>query len=78
MSIALEAHSKSDLKRTLDRLAIAHRILAMEGHNDMTLGHMSAARSGWRGVWLKKSQRGLDEVFGSDDFVLIDFRGKSA
>jgi ribulose-5-phosphate 4-epimerase/fuculose-1-phosphate aldolase len=63
------------LKRTLDRLAVAHRILAMEGHNDITLGHMSLRDPGGRGVWLKKSQRGLDEVFGSDDFVLIDFEG---
>src|SRR3954466_12662166 len=31
----------SDLRRSLERLAVAHRVLAMEGHNDLTLGHMS-------------------------------------
>jgi L-fuculose-phosphate aldolase len=60
----------------LQRLAVAHRILAMEGHNDITLGHMSLRDSGGRGLWLKKPRRGLDEIFDSDDFLLIDFDGR--
>ena len=64
------------LTEALQRLAIGHRILAMEGHNDITLGHLSLRDPQGRGLWLKKAKRGLDEIFGADDFVLIDFDGK--
>ena len=66
----------TNLRESLQRLAVGHRILAMEGHNDITLGHMSLRDPHGRGLWLKKSRRGLDEVFGADDYVLIDFDGK--
>ena len=40
-------------------LARAHRILELEGHNDMSLGHCSM-RDPWdRGVWLKRGNIGL-------------------
>jgi L-fuculose-phosphate aldolase len=64
------------LGEALRRLALGHRILAMEGHNDITLGHMSLRDPQGRGVWLKRPRRGLDEIFGIEDFVLIDFDGK--
>lgn len=64
------------LEQTLDKLAISCRILAMEGHNDMSLGHMSFRDPQGRGLWLKRAQRGLDEIQGSSDFILIDFDGK--
>ena len=64
------------LEQSLQRLAIGCRILAMEGHNDITLGHMSLRDPQGRGLWLKKSKRGIDEVHGSDDFVLISFNGE--
>ena len=60
----------------MQRLAVGCRILAMEGHNDITLGHMSLRDPQGRGLWLKKSKRGIDEIPGSDDFVLIDLNGK--
>ena len=47
----------------------------MEGHNDITLGHMSLRDPGGRGLWLKKARRGLDEVFDAENYVLIDFDG---
>lgn len=59
----------------LQCLGVAHRILAMEGHNDITLGHMSLRDPHGKGLWLKKASRGLDEIFTSEDFVLIDFDG---
>ena len=65
-----------EIEITLQRLAFGCRILAMEGHNDMSLGHMSFRDPRDRGVWLKKAQRGLDEIYGSAEFVLIDFDGK--
>jgi L-fuculose-phosphate aldolase len=48
----------------------------MEGHGDITLGHLSFRDPKGRGLWLKKSQRGLDEVYAFEDFVLIDFDGR--
>jgi L-fuculose-phosphate aldolase len=76
MNVAAEREAGAALEQALERLSLAHRILAMEGHNDITLGHMSLRDPEGRGLWLKKSQRGLDEIFGSDDFVLIDFDGQ--
>lgn len=55
--------------------AIACRILHMEGHADMTLGHLSLRDPSGRGVWIKRSGIGLGEVMGPEDFVLIDFDG---
>ena len=65
----------NSLKADLDELARACRILDMEGHSDMTLGHMSLRDPAGRGVWLKRAGIGLSEVAGYDDFVLIDFDG---
>jgi L-fuculose-phosphate aldolase len=48
----------------------------MEGHNDITLGHMSLRDPEGRGLWLTKPRRGLDEIFDAEDYVLIDFDGK--
>jgi L-fuculose-phosphate aldolase len=76
MSMAAELGLRPALKEMLARVAVAHRILAMEGHNDITLGHLSVRDPDGRGLWLKKSQRGLDEIVSSDDFVLIDFAGR--
>lgn len=63
-----------EVRRGLWDLARAHRILDLEGHNDMSLGHCSM-RDPWdRGVWLKRANIGLEEVF-ANDFILIDFDG---
>src|SRR5437868_12701283 len=75
MRMAAMSNRNADVRRSLERLAVAGRILAMEGHNDMTLGHVSFRDPDGRGVWLKKNERGLDEIFGMDDYVLIDFDG---
>jgi L-fuculose-phosphate aldolase len=60
----------------LRELARAHRILNLEGHNDMSLGHLSLRDPGGRGFWLKRGNIGLEEVIGETDFVLLDFDGK--
>ena len=75
MSAESASDLDSELRLSLERLAVAHRILAMEGHNDLTLGHMSYRDPQGRGFWLKKSQRGLNEIFWSDDYILLDFDG---
>lgn len=66
----------ASLADRLTGLARAHRILEMQGHGDLTLGHLSLRDPGGRGLWLKKPGRGLDEVQGPQDFVLISFEGK--
>src|SRR5690606_39927340 len=63
------------LREQLDQLATACRILEMEGHGDMTLGHLSLRDPEGRGFWLKRNARGLGEIMSSDDFVLVDFDG---
>ncbi len=55
--------------------ATACRILHMEGHADMTLGHLSLRDPSGRGVWIKRSGIGLGEVMGPEDFVLVNFDG---
>jgi ribulose-5-phosphate 4-epimerase/fuculose-1-phosphate aldolase len=60
----------------LRELARAHRILDLEGHNDMSLGHLSLRDPEGRGFWLKRGNIGLEEVIEEGDFVLLDFDGK--
>src|SRR5258708_13470770 len=66
----------AELRKSLDELARACRILEMEGHGDMTLGHLSLRDPGQRGFWLKRNRIGLGEVLGADDFVLVDWDGR--
>jgi L-fuculose-phosphate aldolase len=71
-----DAALASDLRKTLDELARACRILEMEGHGDMTLGHLSLRDAEGRGFWLKRNRIGLGEALGADDFVLVDWDGR--
>jgi L-fuculose-phosphate aldolase len=63
------------LRKSLVELARASRILEMEGHGDLSLGHLSLRDPGGRGFWMKRNRIGLGEVLGPDDFVLLDFDG---
>src|SRR5215218_2985192 len=63
-------------RQQLTELARACRILEMEGHGDMTLGHLSLRESSGRGFWMKRNRAGLGEILGPDDFVLIDWDGR--
>ena len=65
-----------DLTAALTDLARACRILEMEGHGDMTLGHLSLRDPAGRGFWMKRNRIGLGEVLGPDDFVLVDWDGE--
>lgn len=65
----------SELRSELDKLARACRILEMEGHGDMTLGHLSMRDPEGRGFWLKRNAYGLGEIVSSRDFVLVDHDG---
>ena len=66
----------TDLRQLLDELARACRILEMEGHGDMTLGHLSFRDPEGHGFWLKRNRIGLGEVMGVGDFVLVDWDGQ--
>jgi L-fuculose-phosphate aldolase len=63
-------------RERLTEAARACRILDMEGHGDMTLGHLSVREAGGHGFWMKRNQIGLGEVLGPDDFVLVDWDGQ--
>jgi ribulose-5-phosphate 4-epimerase/fuculose-1-phosphate aldolase len=67
---------KDDLQTALTDLARACRILEMEGHGDMSLGHLSMRDPDGRGFWMKRNRAGLGEILGPDDFVLVDWDGK--
>ncbi len=58
-----------------ERVAVACRVLAMEGHVDITQGHVSARHPGTPYYWIKASGLGLDEVT-ADDVVLVDLEGQ--
>ncbi len=57
-----------------ERVATACRVLAMEGHADITQGHVSCRHPGTPYYWIKASGLGLDEVT-ADDVVLMDLDG---
>ncbi len=67
-------HQDESIANLLADVARAHRILELEGHGDMSMGHLSLRDPFGRGLWLKRGNLALSEVEG-DDFVLIDFDG---
>jgi len=48
------------------RVAIACRVIALEGYVDLTLGHVSAREPGSRTIWIKRRGASLDEVEPTD------------
>ncbi len=69
--------NESEIAARLDELCAAHRILAAEGHEDRTSGHVSWRDPKGRGFWMKRSHIGMGEVRGVDDLILVDFNGKT-
>jgi L-fuculose-phosphate aldolase len=65
------AASDAELAR---EVAWAGRILAMGGHGDYTLGHVSARSADGRHVLMKPNGLGLEEVTPAD-MVTLDFNG---
>ena len=66
----------TNIREQLEKAARACRVLEMEGHGDMSLGHLSLREATGRGFWMKRNRIGLGEVLGPDDFILCDFDGK--
>ncbi|MGC2046526.1 MAG: class II aldolase/adducin family protein [Pseudolabrys sp.] len=55
--------------------SVAYRILDMEGHTDLTQGHLSIRDPDGRGFWMKRTGIAFPEIKGRDDFVLVDLAG---
>jgi ribulose-5-phosphate 4-epimerase/fuculose-1-phosphate aldolase len=68
--------AKSTMTGRLFKLwSVAYRILDMEGHTDLTQGHLSIRDSDGRGFWMKRTGIAFSEVKARADFVLVDFAG---
>lgn len=67
-------HQDESIANALTDVSRGHRILELEGHGDMSMGHLSYRDPFGRGLWLKRGNLALSEVDG-DDFILIDFDG---
>jgi L-fuculose-phosphate aldolase len=65
----------NSLTKSLHDLAAGCQILEMEGHGDMSLGHLSLRDPDGRGFWMKRNRMGLGEILSPDDFVLVDMDG---
>ncbi|POF27911.1 class II aldolase/adducin family protein [Roseibium marinum] len=64
------------LVEDLCELACAARVLAVNGHEDMTLGHVALRDPDGRGIWMKRRGLSLGEVRDQADFLLVDWDGK--
>lgn len=64
------------MRDQLEQLALACRILEMEGHGDLAQGHLSLRDDSGDFFWMKRNDIGLGEVMGPQDFVALSFDGK--
>lgn len=64
-----------EIRAVLDDLARVHRILEIEGHGDMSMGHMSYRDPEGRGMWLKRGHLALSEV-QAEDYLLVTLDGE--
>lgn len=71
----MDVTENSDISAILDELVAGHRILSMEGHDELTLGHLSWRAPDGRGFWMKRHSIAMCEVMDQSDLVLVDFDG---
>ena len=60
---------------TRELVALGCRILAANGHEDYVWGHVSARDPGGRGIWMKASTFGFDEIT-AEHVILVSFDGE--
>lgn len=60
-----------------EQVALACRMIALEGYVDLTLGHVSAREPGSSTVWIKRKGPALDEV-EPDDVISLDLADPAA
>jgi L-fuculose-phosphate aldolase len=58
-----------------DQVALGCRILGLEDHGDFVWGHVSARDPQGRGVWMKASTWGLEEI-GREQVILLSWDGE--
>lgn len=58
-----------------EQLALGCRILGFEGQGDLVWGHVSARDPEGRGIWMKASTWGFDEI-GPEQVILVSFDGE--
>lgn len=75
MATTTDTATTGELRRQLDDLAKACRILELFGHGDRIYGHVAMRDPDGRGFWLKRHQISFGEVTGPGDFLLVDFAG---
>ncbi|MDX6484977.1 MAG: hypothetical protein QOF43_130 [Gaiellaceae bacterium] len=61
-------------KELRSQVALGCRILGAENQGDFVWGHVSARDPGGRGVWMKASTLGFEEI-GPDDVILVGWEG---
>jgi ribulose-5-phosphate 4-epimerase/fuculose-1-phosphate aldolase len=76
MATAASNVINDELKRDLDKLAKAGRILDLMGHSDRIFGHVSMRDPDGRGFWMKRHKISIGELWDHRDFVLVAFDGK--
>jgi len=57
------------------KVALACNILFLEGHGDITLGHVTAREKGSEYLYMKPKGMGLDEVM-PEDIIIINLEGE--
>ncbi len=62
-------------QRLRELLSLGCRVLGAADQGDLIWGHLSARDPGGRGVWMKASGLGFEEV-GPDDVVLVSWQGE--
>lgn len=65
----------SELSELLDELALASRVLGANGHDDYVWGHAAARDPDGRGLWMKRSGLGFDEIT-PEHLLLVDDGGE--
>ncbi len=60
---------------TRELVALGCRILAANGHEDYVWGHVSARDPSGRGIWMKASTFGFDEIT-AEHVILVSFGGE--
>jgi L-fuculose-phosphate aldolase len=66
------AASIDDLRTAV---AVGCRILGANGHDDFVWGHLSVRDPGGRGIWMKASSYGFEEI-GEPQVILVSFDGE--
>jgi L-ribulose-5-phosphate 4-epimerase len=66
---------KSVVRELREEVALGCRILGLEDQGDFVWGHVSARDPSGRGVWMKASTLGFEEI-GPDQVILVSWDGE--